>query len=117
MYTCFWYRLIYAAENMSVAFMTMGEGWHNYHHTFPWDYRAAELGSYAFNMTTFYLNLFAKIGWAYDLKCPSKDLVKRVAERYGDGSYPHFGGHLQEVEEEDDPNMKIMYPLTENNAD
>lgn len=58
--------------------MAMGEGYHNYHHIFPWDYRAAELGNYMFNITTLGLDFFAKIGWAYDLKTPSKELVEQV---------------------------------------
>merc|ERR1712127_597628 len=31
------------AENIAVAMLTWGEGFHNYHHTFPWDYKPAEL--------------------------------------------------------------------------
>lgn len=69
----------------------MGEGWHNYHHTFPWDYKTAELGRYSVNLTTFWIDVFAKIGWAYDLKQPSRELVKRVAEKHGDGSHPIWG--------------------------
>lgn len=64
----------------------MGEGFHNYHHVFPWDYKAAELGNYGFNITTFWLDLFAKIGWAYDLKTPSKSLVQSVIEKRSKGT-------------------------------
>ncbi|XP_067009375.1 acyl-CoA Delta-9 desaturase [Anabrus simplex] len=77
-------------ENRAVAVVAMGEGWHNYHHVFPWDYKAAELGDYAFNFTTFGIDQFAKIGWAYDLKKASPSMIKRVAEKYGDGSHPHY---------------------------
>ncbi|KAL6426391.1 hypothetical protein ACFW04_009109 [Cataglyphis niger] len=65
-------------ENRLVAFIALGEGWHNYHHMFPWDYKAAELGNYMFNFTTMFIDIFAKIGWAYDLKQPSEELVKTV---------------------------------------
>lgn len=68
----------------------MGEGWHNYHHVFPWDYKAAELGKYSVNATTFILDSFHKIGWCWDMKEPSKDLVKRVYEKYGDGTHEHL---------------------------
>ena len=79
----------------------MGEGFHNYHHVrspkiylmksvtnfslqvFPWDYKAAELGNYKLNITTFWIDLFAKIGWAYDLKKASDDLVRRTVEKHG----------------------------------
>lgn len=69
-------------QSLSVSVVAMGEGWHNYHHVFPWDYKAAELGHY-FNITTFWIQQFAKIGWAYDLKEPSKDLVRRTIEKCG----------------------------------
>lgn len=51
-----------ATENKITAFMTQGEGWHNYHHVFPWDYKAAELGSYGFNYTNAFIDFFAKYG-------------------------------------------------------
>jgi len=50
---------------------------------FPWDYKAAELGDYKLNVTTFWIDQFAKIGWAYDLKEPSKDLVRKTIEKHG----------------------------------
>lgn len=64
----------------------MGEGWHNYHHVFPWDYKAAELGNYRTNVTTAFIDFFAWIGWAYDLKTVSHTMVKKRAVRTGDGS-------------------------------
>ncbi|KYN30214.1 Acyl-CoA Delta(11) desaturase [Trachymyrmex cornetzi] len=71
-------------ENRWVNLFTGGEGLHNYHHVFPWDYKAAELHS---SPTTAFINFFAKIGWAYDLKEPSKELVKTVLRKRGDGSH------------------------------
>lgn len=65
----------------------MGEGWHNYHHVFPWDYKAAELGKYSVNFTTMLLDIFQKIGWAWNMKQPSKELVRRTLEKYGDGTH------------------------------
>lgn len=75
-------------ENIYVSIIAMGEGWHNYHHVFPWDYKAAELGNYVGNFTTMILDTFHRIGWAWDMKEPSKDLVRRVIEKYGDGTHP-----------------------------
>jgi len=74
------------AENLIVAIASFGEGWHNYHHTFPWDYKTAELGYYSVNFTTFLIDSFAKIGWAYDLKCVSPELIAKRAKRTGDGT-------------------------------
>lgn len=48
-----------------------------------WDYKAAELGDYKLNITTFWIDMFAKIGWAYDLKQPSSELVRKTIEKHG----------------------------------
>lgn len=74
------------SENKTVSVITGGEGWHNYHHVFPWDYRASELGT-KFNTTGKFIDFCARRGWAYDLKEPSYEMVKKVAARLGDGSY------------------------------
>lgn len=73
-------------ENIGVSILALGEGWHNYHHVFPWDYRTGELGN-AFNPTTKILDFFAKIGWAYDLKSVSGEMIARRAKKTGDGSH------------------------------
>ena len=62
-----------------------GEGWHNYHHAFPWDYRAAEIGK--INGVRTHIDLWAKMGLAYDLKTASPDLIRSVIQNKGDGSY------------------------------
>ncbi|XP_072938601.1 acyl-CoA Delta(11) desaturase-like [Epargyreus clarus] len=72
-------RSIMPVENFWVSIVASGEGWHNYHHTFPWDYKAAELPYYV-NLTTIFLDMFAKIGWAYDMKQASPSLIQSVIE-------------------------------------
>ncbi|KAK5650535.1 hypothetical protein RI129_001564 [Pyrocoelia pectoralis] len=79
-------KTIGPAENMGVALAAFGEGWHNYHHVFPWDYKAAELGNYRLNHTTMVIDFFSKIGWAYDLKTTSVEMIEKRAKRTGDGS-------------------------------
>jgi len=74
------------SENLSVSLGALGEGWHNYHHVFPWDYKAAELGNYRANLTTAFIDFFALIGWAYDMKTVSKDMILKRAVRTGDGT-------------------------------
>ncbi|XP_025192204.1 acyl-CoA Delta(11) desaturase-like isoform X2 [Melanaphis sacchari] len=76
-------RSIKPTQNLGVAIMSVGEGWHNYHHVFPQDYKAAELGNYKFNFTTAFIDLFAKIRWAYDLKTVSTELVHQRVLRTG----------------------------------
>lgn len=67
--------------------LAFGEGWHNYHHVFPWDYKAAELGNYTLNLTTAFLDLMAFIGQAYDLKIVSNEAVAKRVQRTGDGNW------------------------------
>lgn len=69
-----------------VSFFAMGEGWHNYHHCFPWDYKAAELGFYRLNLTTAFIDFMAWLGWAYDLKTSNVKLVDRLCANKGDGT-------------------------------
>ena len=73
-----------------MSILAFGEGWHNYHHTFPWDYKTAELGFYKYNFTTAFIDFFAKIGWAYDLKSVPQKIVFQRVQRTGDGSHSHY---------------------------
>jgi hypothetical protein len=79
---------MYPAENKTVAILAFGEGWHNFHHTFPWDYRTDELGMYKYNFTTAFLDFFAWIGWAYDFKTVSHKMIAERIMRTGDGTHP-----------------------------
>ncbi|XP_028521409.1 acyl-CoA Delta-9 desaturase-like [Apis cerana] len=84
-------RRVKPTENPAVSFFALGEGWHNYHHSFPWDYKAAELGAYGLNPTTGFIELMALVGLAYDLKTPRKELVDRTIARKGDGTSSLWG--------------------------
>lgn len=77
-----------AVESFMVSFLTVGEGWHNYHHAFPWDYRAAEYGT-SFSFTTFIIDVLARFGMAYDLKTTPDDMIQRRVLRSGDGSHKY----------------------------
>ncbi|CCA61466.1 hypothetical protein AV955_gp109 [Diadromus pulchellus ascovirus 4a] len=76
---------IFPRENKLVAALALGEGWHNYHHVFPYDYKAAELGN-DFNFTARILDFAASRGWVYDLRQPSRQLIEKIVENRGDGS-------------------------------
>ncbi|XP_076163253.1 acyl-CoA Delta-9 desaturase [Ptiloglossa arizonensis] len=84
-------RRVKPTENATVSFFTLGEGWHNYHHSFPWDYKAAELGGYGLNVTTGFIELMARLGLAYNLKTPSKELIERTSLKKGDGTDSVWG--------------------------
>lgn len=79
-------RSISPTDNLKIALGAFGEGWHNYHHVFPWDYKAAELGDYRGNFTTGFIDFFASIGQAYDLKTVPLAMIEKRAARTGDGT-------------------------------
>ncbi|EFN76590.1 Acyl-CoA Delta(11) desaturase [Harpegnathos saltator] len=102
-------KYIKASQNKSVAIMISGEGWHNYHHVFPWDYKTAEYGNYSFNITTAFIDFFAKIGWAYDLKSTSEDMVRKRVEKTGDGSHDLWGWGDNDQTQEERNQMIVTY--------
>lgn len=76
-------KTINPSENRSVSIWALGEGFHNYHHTFPWDYATSELG-YDLNLTKLFIDTFAKLGWAYERKVVTPDMIKQRKLRTGD---------------------------------
>lgn len=82
-------------QNIYTAICSLGEGWHNYHHAFPYDYRASEF-PYMINMTTVIIDIFAKIGWVYDRKAVSKEAIEKKKLRSGE-NWQHNHNHHQKV--------------------
>lgn len=56
-----------ARDNWITAFFTLGEGFHNFHHQFPLDYRNG-IRFYHFDPTKWFIWLLARSGLAYNLK-------------------------------------------------
>ena len=57
------------AENPFVSIGAIGEGWHNWHHKYPFDYAASEYGiTKQFNPTKLMIDMFYYMGLASDLK-------------------------------------------------
>ncbi|KAK7863366.1 hypothetical protein R5R35_004335 [Gryllus longicercus] len=78
-------------ENLAVAIGSLGEGWHNFHHVFPWDYKTSELGNYSLNFTNAFIDLAVLLGLAYDLKTVPVSMIKTRVGRTGDGSHDVWG--------------------------
>lgn len=72
-------------ENINVSLGALGEGFHNYHHTFPWDYKSSELG-WKMNITTVFIDCMAAIGQAYDLREVDNEFISKRRARTGDTS-------------------------------
>ncbi len=75
-----------ARDNGILAFFTFGEGYHNFHHTFPGDYRNG-FRWYQFDPTKWTIWLLSRVGLADDLRRTTIDrrLKKRwmtMRERY-----------------------------------
>lgn len=52
-------------------------------------------------MTTLFLDMFAKIGWAYDLKTASTEMIQKRVKRTGDGTHHLWGwGDQDQLPEE-----------------
>ena len=56
-----------ARDNSFLALITYGEGYHNYHHTFQWDYRNG-VKWWQYDPTKWIINFCSRIGLTYDLK-------------------------------------------------
>lgn len=68
-----------------VFFWFSGEGFHNYHHTFPFDYATSEFGC-KLNLTTAFIDVMCFLGLAEDCKRVSKDMIVARKQRTGDSS-------------------------------
>src|SRR5436305_27705 len=65
----------------------MGEGYHNFHHAFPYHYSASELGwQNNFNPATAFIDACSWLGLAYDLRTVPDEMVEKRVARTGDKS-------------------------------
>eukprot|EP00560_Eucampia_antarctica_P008863 CAMPEP_0197822818 /NCGR_PEP_ID=MMETSP1437-20131217/93_1 /TAXON_ID=49252 ORGANISM="Eucampia antarctica, Strain CCMP1452" /NCGR_SAMPLE_ID=MMETSP1437 /ASSEMBLY_ACC=CAM_ASM_001096 /LENGTH=325 /DNA_ID=CAMNT_0043421635 /DNA_START=159 /DNA_END=1136 /DNA_ORIENTATION=- len=61
--------LSYPAENPIVSWCSVGEGWHNWHHKYPFDYAASEFGvSSQFNPSKLFIDIMAALGLVWGRK-------------------------------------------------
>lgn len=67
-------------QNAMTSILALGEGWHNYHHSFPQDYRASEL-PYLFNLTTLVIDFGAAIGQVSNLKTTAAERIQERKEK------------------------------------
>jgi stearoyl-CoA desaturase (Delta-9 desaturase) len=67
-------------DNVVTAFITMGEGYHNFHHTFPADYRNGA-GRFQFDPTKWALRVLASLGMARNLRRTPQSAIVRARLR------------------------------------
>jgi len=75
-------------ENWFVILTSYGEGFHNYHHTFPSDYSTSEFG-FGRNITTMFIDAMAWLGLASNRRKMSPEAVLNRKQRTGDLSHGH----------------------------
>eukprot|EP00954_Amorphochlora_amoebiformis_P016541 1298325-Amorphochlora_amoeboformis.AAC.1 len=81
------------AENGWVSIAAIGEGWHNWHHAFPFDYAASELGiSQQFNPTKLFIDVCVILGLAWDCKRATNMWKKREEKFNEDGKFAKLTG-------------------------
>lgn len=73
----------HAFENKYLGPFALGEGWHNFHHTFPRDYRASEMDGWGMNFTTKAIEALSRAGLIYDLVSLDEDHIARRTNRTG----------------------------------
>lgn len=62
-------QTMWPAENPFVSFLALGEGWHNWHHKYPFDYAASEFGvTQQYNPTKLFIDTCCLLGLASDRK-------------------------------------------------
>jgi len=75
---------IEARNNNILGLLTLGEGWHNYHHSYPKDYRSSEPTK--FNITTKFINLTRKLGLSKTHYYNNKQQIP-IQERFNKNFY------------------------------
>lgn len=75
-------KSINPSENPFVALIAAGEGFHNFHHVFPYDYSTSEYGL-KLNPTTWFINTMKTLNWASDLKKVTPTTLAARKERTG----------------------------------
>ena len=78
-------KSIKPCESNFVKIMSFGEGYHNYHHVFPFDYSTSEVSwTQDLNVSTLFIDMCAKLGFAKNLKKVDENLIKQRVLRTGD---------------------------------
>ena len=71
---------VQAGDNLVIHTASIGEGYHNFHHAFPFDYRSTEDGIW-FNTTKLLIDIGAILGQVYDRKTVPSNLIAERKEK------------------------------------
>jgi len=71
---------LHSSENPWVSVAAIGEGYHNYHHAYPWDYGTGEQGN-KFNVTKMFIDVASFFGLTYNLRQASQEMIQKGREK------------------------------------
>lgn len=80
-----------ARDSGLTAILTLGEGYHNYHHQFPGDYRNGVLARH-FDPTKWWVWALSKAGLAWDLKRAPEEAIRQAREKVRRAQESRGGG-------------------------
>lgn len=69
-----------AKDNWWISLLTAGEGYHNYHHLFPYDYAISEFG-HIFNFSKLFIDILALFGQTYDMRRAGTEYVEKAKNK------------------------------------
>jgi stearoyl-CoA desaturase (delta-9 desaturase) len=82
-----------AVNNFVLAFLTYGEGYHNYHHTFAGDYRNG-IRWYQFDPSKYLIWIMSKVGLTWGLKRTDTIMIRRKLLQ---ADLKMLKGHLERI--------------------
>lgn len=105
-----------ARDSGILAFFTFGEGYHNYHHTFQYDYRNG-IKKFSFDPTKWAIWLLSKVGLTSNLKrVPTEKIVlaeMAEARRQASAQIENVKPVSNQFSEQYDKMMEFLHELTE----
>ena len=98
-----------ARDSWLVSFFTFGEGYHNYHHTFQWDYRNG-IKWFAFDPSKWIIKVLSFFGITYDLKeAPDYMIWKNHLESLKDQLNKRYSQSTEKCKEFYDKRINDLY--------
>ena len=98
-----------ARDSWLVSFFTFGEGYHNYHHTFQWDYRNG-IKWFAFDPSKWIIKTLSFFGITYDLKeAPDYMIWKNHLESLKDQLNTRYNQSTEKCKEFYNKRIKDLY--------
>ncbi len=70
----------HSRNNILLVIPTLGQGWHNNHHAFPYS-ASVSFKKWELDPSFWIIKVWEKLGLAWDIKVPSQDHIQRIAQK------------------------------------